>query len=487
MPRKPKIIEIPALGAIHFSKGNIARQLAQALRDAIAKKELQSGSPLPSTRAMAESLKISRGTVSEVYDQLIAEGWLVAKAGSGTCVESLAGETTFANTSLTNADFTKQIAPPKHAEQYAKLATKLSPLPSVPFSIAVPEGEAAMDRHWQKVSSRVLNTPFSNPVGYCESNGFLQLRVAISNYLRRSRAVNCQPENIIVTEGTQQALYLSAMVLLQHGDIAWAEDPAYPGLTSVLDERGINTYRGQLDEQGFDVAKAFAESPEAKVAYVTPSHQYPIGMPLSMSRRLALLDWARQNNTWVVEDDYDSELRYAGHPFPAMQGMDSQRVIYMGTFSKVLAPSLRLGYLVVPDCLIDAFTGARALLGRHSSMTEQHILAAYMQEGYFETHIKRINAVYKSRRKYLIEALKSKIPALQIQPADQGMHIVVWLPEGSDDVDLSKVAMSAGVATRPISPMCSTTNKQSGLMLGFGGFTEQQLEVAVDKLAKILT
>lgn len=487
MARKPKIIQIPALGAIDISKGNLAKQLAQALREAIAKKELLSGAPLPSSRTMAESLKISRGTVNEVYDQLIAEGWLVAKAGSGTCVESLMDETTFADSSLQQADLTKLVVIPKHSEQYAKLATKLSPLPSVPFSIAAPEGEAAMDRHWQKVSNRVMSTQLANPVGYCESNGLLQLRVAIAEYLRRSRAVNCQSQNVIVTEGTQQALYLSAMVLLQRDDIAWAEDPAYPGLTSVLDERGINTYRGQLDEQGFDVAKAIAKSPEAKVAYVTPSHQYPIGMPLSMARRFALLDWARQNNTWIVEDDYDSELRYSGHPFPAMQGMDSQRVIYMGTFSKVLAPSLRLGYLVVPDCLIDAFIGARALLGRHSSMTEQHILATYMQEGYFETHIKRIRSVYGSRRKYLIDALNSKIPALQIQPSDQGMHIVAWLPEGLNDVDMAQAAMNAGIATRPISPMCSTAHKQSGLMLGFGGFTEQQLEAAVDTLTKLLT
>jgi GntR family transcriptional regulator/MocR family aminotransferase len=210
-----------------------------------------------------------------------------------------------------------------------------------------------------------------------------------------------------------------------------------------------------------------------------------MGMPLSMPRRLALIEWARKSGGWIVEDDYDSELRYAGQPFPAMQGLDSSRVIYLGTFSKVLAPSLRLGYIVAPDSLVKAFAGVRALVGRGSPLTEQHVIAAYMRGGYFETHIRRIRSVYAERRQVLIDALKLELPELRIQPADQGMHIVVWLPDGLDDVAVAMAANKAGIALRALSPMCSSNLQLSGLMLGFGGFTGLQLSGAARRLRRV--
>jgi GntR family transcriptional regulator/MocR family aminotransferase len=375
---------------------------------------------------------------------------------------------------------------PEAARRYAAMARTLSPLPSVPFSIAVPEGDVAMDDHWRRLSNRVRASQSAAPSGYGDPRGLLSLRKAISDYLRKARAVSCGPENILITEGTQQGLYLAAKVLLTAGDVAWAEDPAYPGLTAVLDECGILTQRIPVDTQGFDVVRALETSPNARVAFVTPSHQYPMGMPLSMARRLALVEWARRSSAWIVEDDYDSELRYAGQPFPAMQGLDRQRVIYLGTFSKVLAPSLRLGYLVAPECLIEAFIGARALLGRGSPLTEQHVVAAYMKEGYFEAHIRRIRGVYAERRAALIDALHQELPWLRIQPSDQGMHLVVLLPEAMDDVKIATAANMAGVALRALSPMCSDRLRLSGLMLGFGGFSNEQLKTAVHKLRRVV-
>lgn len=485
MPRRQLLIEIPALGAIDRSQGGLGRQLAGVLRNAISRGELTAGERLPSTRALAASLGVSRGTVTEAYEQLIAEGCLNAQPGSCTRVAA-----TFDEAVIPQRDLEKDVGrvpvSSDSVQRYAAIADHLATLPSVPFSVAVPEGAVAMDDHWRRLSNRVRATQVSAPSGYSDPRGLLALREAIAEYLRRARAVRCGPENIIVTEGTQQGLYLSAKLLLSPGDAAWAEDPAYPGLTAVLEERGIEVQRIAVDSQGFDVATALKTRPVAKAAFVTPSHHYPMGMPLSMPRRLALVEWAKKSGGWIVEDDYDSELRYAGQPFPAIQGLDSSRVIYLGTFSKVLAPSLRLGYVVVPDSLAKAFAGARALIGRGSPLTEQHVIAAYMIDGYFETHVRRIRAIYADRRQALIDALQLELPELRIQPIDQGMHILVWLPKELDDVAVATAASKAGIALRAISPMCSSNLKLSGLMLGFGGFTREQLSSATRRLRTLL-
>ncbi|MBA5689069.1 MocR-like pyridoxine biosynthesis transcription factor PdxR [Rugamonas apoptosis] len=486
MPRRQLLIEIPALGAIDRARGRIGRQLAEALRSAISRGELAAGEQLPSTRALAESLGVSRGTVTEAYEQLMAEGCLDAQPGASTRVAATLHAPNSADQRSAVIDADCAPSPPKSAARYAAIAERMAPLPSVPFSVAVPEGAVAMDDHWRRLSNRVRASQVAAPSGYSDPRGLLTLREAIAAYLRKARAVRCGPENIIITEGTQQGLYLAARVLMSPGDAAWAEDPAYPGLTSVLEERGIAMQRIAVDSQGFDVARALEMCPAAKAAFVTPSHQYPMGMPLSMPRRLALMEWAKQSGGWIVEDDYDSELRYAGQPFPALQGLDSRRVVYLGTFSKVLAPSLRLGYVVAPDCLAPAFAGARALMGRGSPLTEQHVIAAYMKEGYFETHIRRIRAIYGERRQALMDALQVELPELRIQPADQGMHIIVWLPDELNDVAVAKAANKAGVALRALSPMCSDNLPLSGLMLGFGGFTNEQLRDAVRRLRQVL-
>ncbi|KJV25344.1 DNA-binding protein [Aquitalea magnusonii] len=486
MPRRQLLIEIPALGAIDRSQGGIGRQLAAALRNAISRGELEAGERLPSTRVLAASLGVSRGTVTEAYEQLMAEGCLDAQPGSSTRVAAtLHGSETALEFRIANV-VASMPSPPDTAARYAAIAERLAPLPSVPFSVAVPEGAVAMDEHWRRISNRVRSSQAAAPSGYSAPCGLLSLREEIANYLRKARAVRCMPENIIVTEGTQQGLYLATRVLLSPGETAWTEDPAYPGLTSVLEEQGIEAKRIAVDSLGFNVASALAKCPIAKAAFVTPSHQYPMGMPLSMPRRLALIEWARKSGGWIVEDDYDSELRYAGQPFPAMQGLDSDRVIYLGTFSKVLAPSLRLGYVVAPDCLVKAFNGARALMGRGSPLTEQHVIADYMKKGYFETHIRRIRSIYAERRQVLIDALTLELPQLVIQPADQGMHIVAWLPDGLDDVAIASAASKAGIAVRALSPMCSGSLKLSGLMLGFGGFAREQLRSGVTTLRKVL-
>ena len=232
---------------------------------------------------------------------------------------------------------------------------------------------------------------------------------------------------------------------------------------------------------------ASSDARRLEFAFVTPSHQYPLGMPMSMARRTALLSWARQNNAWIVEDDYDSELRYAGHPFPSLQGLDPTRVVYLGTMSKVLFSSMRIGYAIVPVPLVDAFAGARALIDRHSPTADQYVLAQYMREGYFEAHIRRIRGAYAERRAALISAIERELPSwAALQPSDQGMHLVLWLPVGLDDVKLAEQAHKAGLVVRPISPMYQDAPARFGLMLGFGGFSVAELQAAAVRLRGVL-
>ncbi|GKQ53461.1 PLP-dependent aminotransferase family protein [Bradyrhizobium sp. Ce-3] len=488
MPRLRATISIPSLGAVDRAMGQVGRQIAQALRAAIANGELKAGEYLPSTRALSASLGVARGTVTEAFEQLQAEGYLESQVGAGTRVAPTLAEQARPVRPPAGRGPNKSapIALPPRAMRLAKVAAAFTPMPEVPFAIAVPGGAVAPDDNWRRLGNRVRASRAAAPASYGDPRGLMELRQAIADYVRKSRAVHCEPEQVVITAGTQQGLYLAGRVLLSAGDRVWAEDPAYPGMTAVLDDLDLVTTRVGVDAQGIDIDAAIAACPHARAAFVTPSHQYPLGMPLSMARRNALVTWAEQRNAWIVEDDYDSELRYAGHPFPSMQGLAPARVIYLGTLSKVLFPSLRLGYVVAPLPLIDAFAGARALLDRHSPTADQHVLAAYMREGLFEAHIRRIRGVYAARRATLIAALERHMPqGVTLQPSDQGMHLLLWLPHGLDDVQLAKTALAAGIVVRPISPMYQAAAR-CGLMLGFGGFEPEELEAAAKRLRRVI-
>jgi GntR family transcriptional regulator/MocR family aminotransferase len=489
MPRTRETFEIPSLGALDRGTGQLARQLARGLRAAIARGELQPGERLPSTRTLAASLGLSRGTVSEAFEQLVAEGCLQARTGSGTRVARPDPALSLPLIPPSPALPPQADAPtlPPQAGRYAALLHELTALPPVPFAIPVPAGAVAPDAQWRRLGNRVRATHAAAPAPYGDPRGVPALRAAVADYVRKARAVACEPEQVLITSGTQLGLYLAARVLLAPGDAVWVEDPAYIGLSALVEEFGLRALCVPVDRQGMDVAHAAAGCPHARAAFVTPSHQYPLGMPLGMARRRALLDWARRAGAWIVEDDYDSELRYAGHPFPSLQGLDPARVVYLGTFSKVLFPSLRLGYAIVPPALVEAFAGARMLIDRHSPTAEQHALAAYMREGHFEAHIRRIRGVYAQRRAVLIAAVERSLsPWLRLEPSDQGMHLVAWLPAGVDDGAVCAAALAAGISVRAVSPMYAGPARRSGLMLGFGGFTEPQLLAGVEGLRRVL-
>jgi GntR family transcriptional regulator/MocR family aminotransferase len=491
MPRRPQAAELPPIHGLDRATGHLGRQLTQSLREAIRAGNLKPGDLLPSSRQLATALDIARGTVLEAYEQLIAEGFLDSQPRAGTRVAAVLGKQQAPGRDTQVPIVNSTPSPlPASAAAFAKVAEQFKTLPPLPFAVSVPTGPAAPDETWRRLGNRIRARGAGAPSGYDDPQGIRALREAVADYVRRSRSVQCRAEQIIITTGTQQGLYVACQVLLGATDMAWVEDPAYWGITKILESTGRpeRMVRVPVDDAGIDVEAGIARAKHARAAFVTPSHQYPLGMPMSMGRRNALLAWARKHESWVVEDDYDSELRYAGHPFPSLQGLAPDRVVYLGTFSKILFPSLRLGYAIVPDVLVPAFCGARLLMDRHSPSADQHVLAAFIAEGHLDRHIRRIRSVYADRRTQLLGMLERWIPKNLgwLQPSDQGMHLVLWLAQGIDDVLLASRAMEAGVAVRAVSSMYSEGNGRSGLVLGLGGFSNDQMKSAVQRLAAIM-
>lgn len=489
MARKPKTVELPSIGTLDRSAGHLGRQLAQALRHAVNRGDLKPGELLPSTRALATSLHVARGTVIEAFDQLIAEGFLTSQSRAGTRVAQALAQAPAAHagerlSSVEPAPLTER------ARLFTQVARQFSVVPAAPFAVSVPVGPAAPDDIWRRLGNRLRARGAGAPAGYGDPQGARVLREAIADYVRKSRSVRCEADEVIITSGTQQGLYLSCQVLLDADDSAWVEDPAYRGITAILESIGRpeRMIRVPVDAEGMNVDAGIELDPHARAAFVTSSHQYPLGMPMSMARRSALLAWARANHAWIVEDDYDSELRYAGHPFPSLQGLDPDRVIYLGTFSKILFPSLRLGYAVVPKNLVEAFCGARVLMDRHPPNADQHVLAAFIAEGHLDRHIRRIRGVYADRRARIIETIERVLPreVAWLQPSDQGMHMVLWLGGGVDDKRVASLAAEHGVAVRAVSPMYAGGNGPMGLILGLGGFSDEEIEIATGHLARCI-
>jgi GntR family transcriptional regulator/MocR family aminotransferase len=494
MARTAGIADIPSIGTLDRAAGNLSRQVAQALREAVRNGDVRPGDSLPSTRLLAASLQLARGTVIEAYEQLIAEGFLESKAGAGTRVaQALAERQHASGPREPHAARRRHIARPglpEPAVAFAQIAQEFRPLAPVPFAISVPVGLTAPADIWRRLGNRLRAKGPGAPAGYTDPLGALPLREAIAGYVRKSRSVRCKPDQVIVTSGTQQGLFLACHVLLGSHDQTWVENPAYRGVTALLESTGHRDtmIRVPVDADGIDVEAGIRMAPHARAAFVTPSHQYPLGMPMSMARRSALLAWARANQAWVVEDDYDSELRYQGSPFPSLQGLDPDRVLYLGTFSKILFPSLRLGYAIVPDDLADAFCGARVLMDRHPPNADQHVLAAFMAEGHLERHIRKVRNVYLVHRVQLIETLNTLLPRelAWVEPGDQGMHLVLWLAKDIDDRKVVELAALAGVSVRAVSPMFAPGTGRPGLVLGFGGFSSAQMEAAAQRLAAVI-
>ncbi len=485
-----KILELQP----HLSKP-LYQQLYERLREAILTGKLKARIKLPSTRALASELGVSRNTVMLAYEQLLFEGYVEGKVGSGTVVASVLPETFF---SISKSD--RAISPPTCQQPtpspLSQRGMTLAHTPFIPkplltqkgtqqraFRVGMPAFDSFPHELWGQLIVRRAKHSLPELLNYRNPAGYLPLREAIAAHIVVARGVRCTAEQVIVVSGSQGALDLAARVLLDSGDAAWIEDPGYLGARSALMGAGANLIPVPVDAEGIDVAAGVARCPQARLAYVTPSHQFPLGMTMSLTRRLALLDWADRNNAWLLEDDYDSEYRFVGRPLSAMQGIDNTNcTIYIGTFSKVLFPALRLGYLVVPPKLVDAFIAAHNFISFYLPVLEQAVLSDFIREGHFTRHIRRMRTLYADRRANLVTALESELD-LEVYAPETGMHLIVWLPFGMDDRLASQQAAAHGIDVLPLSLFCIEPPSRGGLLLGYAAVNEQEISDGVRRVA----
>ena len=470
------------------------RQLYTALRDAILKGQLAPGTQLPSTRALAKNLDISRTTVVIAFDQLLREGYVEGKKGSGTYVASVLPEELLhkpasppESPAIEVPDGKQELSQRGHILAATDVATVHYYSRALAFRPGIPDLDHFPFDTWARLEAQHWRHPPRDLLGYSHPAGYQPLRAEIAAYLSASRGVRCTPEQVIVVSGSQQAIDLSARLLLDEGDAAWIEDPGYSGARSALLAAGARIVPIAVDEEGLDVATGVARCPDARLVYITPSYQFPLGTTMSLTRRLLLLQWASRAGAWVLEDDYDSEFRYAGRPLSSLQGLDTAgRVIYIGTFSKVLFPALRLGYIVVPPQLVDAFTAARAVADRHSPILEQIVLADFMAQGHFIRHIRHMRKLYAERRSYLVhEANRLLAGALAIRPADAGMHLLGMLAPGLEDIAIARKAARLDLITPALSEFCIATPRHNALLLGFTAVGQQEISAGIQKLATV--
>ena len=472
------------------------RQLYDGLREAILTGGLEPGTRLPATRTLADDLALSRNTVLTAFEQLSAEGYLESRVGDGTYVARALPDVLLQAEPRTTH---RQPEPEMPREQSRRLSKRGELLARTPVTVARVRREGAF-RHglgaleafpfetWAKLEARHWKNPPRELLAYSDPAGYAPLREAIAAHLRATRAARCDASQVIVTTGSQQGLDLASRVLLDPGDAAWIEDPGYIGTRGALTAAGAKIIGVPVDGEGLDVRAGITLQGNAKLAYVTPSHQYPLGATMSLSRRLQLLEWASDTGAWILEDDYDSEYRYAGRPLASLQGLDRDaRVIYLGTFSKVLMPGLRLGYMIVPPDLVNAFVSARALTDRNAAGVVQAVVKDFMLEGHFTRHIRRTRAMYAERQEVLIQSARTHLNGLlEIKPAESGMHLVGWLPDGASDTDASERAANHNVEALPLSAYSSRTMERTGLMLGYAAVDPAEIRDGVKRLAKAL-
>ena len=452
----------------------IYRQLYQRFRESIADGRLRPGDRVPAVRALAAELNLARGTVEAAYQLLIGEGYLTARGAAGTIV-------------------TPQLAPVSAPTQRAPVApTTYQATHAGTSPLALQMGLPALDafprKLWTRLAGRQLRQAGVEGLVYPDARGYAPLRAAIASYLGISRGISCHPEQIFVCAGYRACLDLISHTLMRPGETCWLEEPGYFMARSALLEAGAQLVPVPVDDQGLDVAQGIARAPEAGFAVVTPTHQSPLGVSLSLPRRLALLDWANRQGSWIIEDDYDSEYRYQGKPLPALKSLDQQgRVLYTGTFSKVLFPGLRLAYLVVPAEQTPAFARQADRLYNHCPHLLQATVAAFLNEGHFARHLNKMRGLYARRRQWLVEALHQALGGrLQIDPQAGGMHVVAGLGEG-DDVQIARRARGEGIAVEPLSQWYLGGKVRQGLVMGFTNVAsaEQAASVAL-RLGRVI-
>jgi len=481
---------LPVVAIHRTSPLPLHRQLYDGFRSAILEGRLRPGQRIPSTRVLATEIHVSRFPVLNAYAQLVAEGYLESRIGAGTVVSSSLPEQLTSSRPSSAKIIPTQCRPRPLATRSSVLPRKEN-LPWIVHLGAFRVGQVAFDQFphqiWASLVARHSRAMNASSAHYGDLMGNESLRHAIANYLKIARSVRCEPEQVLVVNGSQQALEIAARVLLDPGTRVWIEEPCYRLAQDVFKLNGCELVPVPVNEEGLDVAAGIAKCRKARAAFVSPSHQFPLGVTMSASRRLRLIEWAQSSGAWIIEDDYDSEYRYQSQPIASLQGLDpNSRVIYIGTFSKVLFPSLRLGYIVVPPDMIEAFRETRRVMDLGSPTFHQEVLADFIQEGHFERHIRRMRTLYGDLRRVLVENLREHLNKTLSTIGDEaGMHLTATLDTRHRDEDVAARAVRQGLSLWPLSRLYLQRPRQ-GFVLGFGGTTASEIPLAVRKLRTLL-
>jgi GntR family transcriptional regulator/MocR family aminotransferase len=481
------------LGLVALERGGarpLQQQLYQRLREDILAGRLAPGTRLPATRTIASDLGVARNTVVAAFAQLTHEGYLAARVGSGTQVAELAPEALLAvGAPAARRDIAGRR--PTLSRRAATWLTARRPSPHPTrraFQPGLPETGEFPHAVWARLVQRHARRPGRGTLGYAHAVGLPALRAAISGYLGAARGVVCTPEQVFVVAGTQAGLDLVCRLLVDPGDPVWMEEPGYLGARGALLGAGARLIPVPVDAEGIEVARGAAMAPRARLVYTTPSHQHPLGMTMSLPRRLALLKWAAAHGAWIIEDDYDSEYRYRGRPIAAMQGLDGGgRVVYLGTFSKTLLPALRAGYVVVPPALVEPMTAAIRNTGHSMPTLVQAALADFLTEGHFAAHVRRMRGLYAERQAALVAAIgRHGGGRVRVDAEDAGMQLAARFTTTRDDRTFAAALAAAGVVAAPLSAYYLGRPRLRGLLLGYAAVPEREIGPAVQTLARVL-
>jgi GntR family transcriptional regulator / MocR family aminotransferase len=468
------------------------RQIYEAYRAAVTDGRLRRGQRIPSTRVLASELGVSRFPVLSAYSQLLAEGYFESRVGAGTVISGSLPEQ-FTPTVATA--HTRHASVQGKARSIAHRCSNLSRRESSPWLLgqgAFSVGQVAFDRFphqiWVRFIARHCRNMNARSFHYGDQMGSRALRETIASYLRTARSVRCEAGQIMIVSGSQQALAVSARVLLDAGSRVWVEEPGYGLARDVFTLIGCRVVPVPIDDEGLNVAAGIRRYPKARAAFVTPSHQFPLGVTMSASRRFQLLEWAQKTGSWIIEDDYDSEYRYESQPIASLQGMDtSSRVIYIGTFSKVLFPSLRLGYVVIPPDLVDSFVTMRRPMDLGPPGLHQEVLADFIGEGHFARHIRRMRALYHERRSALVASIAVELEdRVEVPGSEAGMHLALISKRPISDVQIAHHAARENLWIWPLSSSYMSHMPRTGFILGFGSAGADEIPLALRKLRKLL-
>ena len=480
--------DIHTLSLQKKSSVHLHRQLYEALREAILTGRFVAGIRLPSTRKLATELGVSRNTVINAFEQLQAEGFIETHTGAGSYIATLPPSPLL---SPTQGTLPTTVVSAGKLSAYAKRLNTGQPRPTGQYHLAftpgIPELKQFPVKTWARLLSQHWRHVDNNLLSYAPAAGHWPLREAIAEYLQACRAVQCSAEQVLITCGAQQALDLCARLLLDADDTVWFEEPGYLGARGALSATGAKLMPVPVDDAGMTISATASSQPNPRLIYVTPSHQYPTGVTMSLQRRLDLLSFARQNKTWVIEDDYDSEFRYRGRPLASLQGLaKGGNVIYIGTFSKVLMPALRLGYIVLPKPLVPTFEKARSFIDTHPPTATQVTLNHFIREGHFAAHIRRMRRLYEHRQSVLLEQIDKQLSDfLTSTPNDAGMHLLASATETIDDQRMAQIATQTGLQLRALSSYFIDKTDQSGFVLGYAGFGDDEISAGISQLKKL--